>query len=369
MPSVVAFRFGEAGADPAHTVFVDGTTDGFRSLSHWPGNTTPAPFKRDLSTQICLAWAAASPSERAELLGDFNEVANNHFDTDGVLSVFAVLFPEIALQHRDLMERAAATGDFGIWTGADALALELTIMSITQHPQSPLAPRCATLKSNAARWELGYRWLLGELPALLDNPYSLAGLWSKQHERICREVAAIDGGSGPTVERHPALDLAVITSPDDLTAIALHHAAGELYRVLLIQPVVQPVFQLSVQPQRPDQAAAGLWRYRFCYRDESWFDTVHIRAQPRVDLDDALVQLRRRELAAFNSSPNDNSPGGTPAPANWWVGELAAPIVELRHSANNSGGGFGSDPTLSQDPPSRLAPAEVIDILVRCLSP
>ena len=72
------FLFSPVDADPARTLFVDGTEAGFRSLSHWPGNSTPPPLKRDLSTGIALAWAALSPPERERILGPFDRLANNH---------------------------------------------------------------------------------------------------------------------------------------------------------------------------------------------------------------------------------------------------------------------------------------------------
>jgi len=341
MVSAPAFRFGEAGAEPARTVFVDGTVDGFRSLSHWPGNTTPGPFKRDLSTQICLAWASAPSGVQEELLGAFDEVANNHYDTDGVLSVFTMVHPEIAVFYRDLLERTAATGDFAVWKGPDALALELTIMCVTSHPDSPLAYRCPPGMADAERWEAGYRSLLGELPALIKDPFALSELWAERHRLISQEVAAIDAGAGPEVTSHPELDLAVVTSPTDLSNIALHHAAGDLYRVLLAQP------------------GDDGWRYRFCYRAESWFDTVDIKAQPRVPLDDAMAQLQRRELAAGGHQ-------GRGGPA-WWLSPLETPLAELRHSDDSSINPFTNDPLLSKDAPSRLQPEEVTDVLCSCL--
>ena len=80
------FVFAPERADPARTLYVDGTEAGFRSLSHWPGNSTPPALKHDLSTGIALAWARLSPAERRGLLGSFSQVANNHYDTDGALS-------------------------------------------------------------------------------------------------------------------------------------------------------------------------------------------------------------------------------------------------------------------------------------------
>jgi hypothetical protein len=347
MASLVGFRYGSAGADPARTLFVDGTVDGYRSLSHWPGNTTPGPLKRDLSTQICLAWAEASSSEREALVGSFDEVANNHFDADGVLSAFSVLQPEISMAHHDLMVRTAATGDFSIWTGPDALALELTIMNVTSHPASPLAAELPADSSNATRWEAGYRWLLEQLPALLESPFALQSLWAERHERVCREIAAIDAGSGPRVERHAELDLALVSCAHDPTNIALHHAAGELYRVLLVQP--------------GDDGQ----RYRFCYRDESWFETVDIQAAPRVALDDVVAELERREQAA--AARHAPSSAARPAGVGWWAGTLTDPVVELRHGPGPSGDAFADDPLLSQDAASRLPPEEVFDVLSEAL--
>ncbi|HTE05162.1 MAG TPA: DUF6687 family protein, partial [Planctomycetota bacterium] len=84
-----SFRFCPRDADPSTTVFVDGTEPGFRSLSHWPGNTTPPALKDDLSTGIALRFARLSEAEQVRLLGTFEVVANNHYDTDGALSAFA----------------------------------------------------------------------------------------------------------------------------------------------------------------------------------------------------------------------------------------------------------------------------------------
>ena len=62
-------------------------------------------------------------------IGEFSVVTNNHYDADGALSLFTMLRPEVALPYRDLVMRTARAGDFAVWGGADALALELSIMS------------------------------------------------------------------------------------------------------------------------------------------------------------------------------------------------------------------------------------------------
>src|SRR5688500_16034076 len=63
-------------------------------LSHWYPNRTPAKFRADTSTEIALKFAAANPDH------DYL-VVNDHADTDGVLAVFALVWTELAVAHRD----------------------------------------------------------------------------------------------------------------------------------------------------------------------------------------------------------------------------------------------------------------------------
>src|SRR5262245_48989906 len=74
-------------------------------LSHWIPNSTPAQFKADTSTEICLRFIAAHP-------GGDELVVNNHVDCDGVLSTFVLLHPAVAYEHRRLLVEAATIGDF-----------------------------------------------------------------------------------------------------------------------------------------------------------------------------------------------------------------------------------------------------------------
>src|SRR5947207_12527040 len=73
-------------------------------LTHWQGNRTPSEFKADTSTEIALKFVA---SAEAAARWDDAIVVNNHFDTDGALSCWALLAPERALAERDLLIAAA----------------------------------------------------------------------------------------------------------------------------------------------------------------------------------------------------------------------------------------------------------------------
>src|SRR5262245_9061204 len=66
-------------------------------LTHWQSNRTPARYKADTSTEIALNFVVSR--EAVEQWA--NAVAvNNHFDTDGVLSVWTLLDPEKAFSRR-----------------------------------------------------------------------------------------------------------------------------------------------------------------------------------------------------------------------------------------------------------------------------
>ncbi|RKY19120.1 MAG: hypothetical protein DRQ55_11490 [Planctomycetota bacterium] len=336
------FRYGTEGADPARCLVVDGIADGFRSLSHWPGHGTPPALRHDLSTGIALAWARCSPAERLTLAGPFDEVANTHFDTDGVLSVFSVMRPDEALARAELLLAAAATGDFATWNGEHALAVELSIMALPSHPDSPLARALPADASDALRWERAYLWAIEHLPALLDDPWRYRPLWQPRFEQVSADIAALEADEadlGLELQTDAELDLAVVRTARPLSSIALHHAAGPRYRVLAVL--------------RGEDGP----RYRFCYRDESWFDLVSIHAAPRLPLDAAVAELQRREQRA----------GGQ---ARWWCDELSTPVVQLGHCdpAEARAAGFFLDPLDQPGPPSRLATEEVLDVLREALS-
>ncbi len=85
-------------------------------LTHWQGNRTPQRYKADTSTEVALKFVG-SP-EAVNRWADA-VVVNNHFDTDGLLSIWALLDPEQAMTHRDLLVAGAEAGDFDEWPALD----------------------------------------------------------------------------------------------------------------------------------------------------------------------------------------------------------------------------------------------------------
>ena len=123
---------------------VDGTVDNAIHFSHWHGNETPESVKADTSTETVLNVVAAP--NRAELTRSIDLVTNNHFDTDGVLSVWAMLTGERALELREPLIAAAEAGDFSEFSSVDGVRASIAIQgsdSPTDKSGSPLAQQLA----------------------------------------------------------------------------------------------------------------------------------------------------------------------------------------------------------------------------------
>src|SRR5881394_3933260 len=123
---------------------VDGTVDNAIHFSHWQGNKTPQSVKADTSTETVLNVVAAP--NRQELTRSIELVTNNHFDTDGLLSVWAMLTGERALPLRDKLIAAAEAGDFCELSSVDGVRASIVIQgsdSPTDKSGSPLAHQLA----------------------------------------------------------------------------------------------------------------------------------------------------------------------------------------------------------------------------------
>ncbi len=132
-----AYRFLDKGSvdlEGVAVAYVDttgssrGDEDAGIDLSHWYPNRTASEYRGDTSTEIALRFAAKNPDH--EYLP-----VNDHCDTDGVLSVFALAHPELAADHFDVLVAAAEIGDFSFW-GSDGGRRLYAGLSEVRHQQS-----------------------------------------------------------------------------------------------------------------------------------------------------------------------------------------------------------------------------------------
>ncbi|MBA3568933.1 MAG: hypothetical protein H0W28_06220 [Pyrinomonadaceae bacterium] len=153
------FELYHAGLDNVPKLSVDGTVSNSIHFSHWEGNQTPDEVRADISTEIALNLVA-SPNKQ-ELTQGIELVTNNHFDTDGVLSVWTVLTGERARDLREQLIPAAEAGDFSEFSTENGVRASIVIQGSDQaspnnETGSPLAAYLAgkEISDDAEAYEL-----------------------------------------------------------------------------------------------------------------------------------------------------------------------------------------------------------------------
>src|SRR5438128_5050400 len=251
---------------------VDGTVDNAVHFSHWNGNRTPQSVKADTSTEIALNVVAAP--NRAELTQGIDLVTNNHFDTDGVLSVWTMLSGERALELRDKLIPAAEAGDFCELRTEDAVRASIVIQgsdSPIDDAGSPLAQQLANEPVDDDR--RAYELVLPHVERVLTHTDEYESLWRDAWNRIAVALKSFANGSSRVDEDNEA-KLSIVTLAPEIfgpsgfrpafdtapfTAIS-HQAHGELF--LIATPL--------------DEG----WAYRIDYPYYSWAETV---VRPRIE--------------------------------------------------------------------------------------
>ncbi|HET7112818.1 MAG TPA: DUF6687 family protein [Pyrinomonadaceae bacterium] len=300
------FQFYSEALDDVPKLSVDGTVPKSIHFSHWQGNTTPAEVKADTSTEITLNLVA-SPN-RAKLTNEIDLVVNNHFDTDGVLSVWTVLNGERALEFRDLLVAAAEAGDFSEHSSDDGVRVSIAIQGADQASPnnisgSPLAGFLAG--QNIDDDERAYELVLPEVERLLSDINGYEALWSEGWRLVSEALDSFARGDSRVAE-HEASRISSITLAPGLSSPFMaigKHARGELF--VIATPT------------------SGGWYYRLDYPYYSWAETVVRPRIARRDFTNALVTLNDRERNRNGRWQTDNremtsavkflGTGGTPA--------------------------------------------------------
>lgn len=251
------------------------------TLSHWPVNSTPERYRRDTSTETALAWVEHHDPARVAGI-----VTNNHFDEDGLLSMFTVLEPRAALARRGLLADAARAGDFGIYRSREAARLCFTIESHVDPALSPL-PASALKGSESRRTAALYRHMLARLPRILGQPQAYRRYWREQDEHLDASEELVSSGR-LVIEEEPELDLAVVRIPE---GIALRRVLRYLSRE---QAQVHP-FAIHSATRCTRLVRLQGRRIEVQFRYESWLQVQSRRPALRVDLTPFCRWLNRHE--------------------------------------------------------------------------
>ena len=253
------------------------------TLSHWPNNQSPPALKRDTSTATAFAYLDAVDLHQA-----VPWVTNNHFDEDGLFSMYAVTDPEAALADRALLIAASFAGDFGVVTDRDAARLCFAVETLTDPEGSPLT---AEVFAEPDRVAALYTALLESLPAVLRDLHTgwprYGDLWALQDEHLTTSRALLADGIVTLVEA-PALDLAVVRIPP-------YQRRRTARRYLVDESAAVHPFAINSATQCSRILRVQGDHYEFEYRYESWVQLASRRVARRVRLDGLAARLNELE--------------------------------------------------------------------------
>jgi hypothetical protein len=249
------FQFVEdAYEGDAPAISCDGLVPGAAlDLTHWQGNRTPSRFKADTSTEIALNFVGSreAADQWAEAV-----VVNNHFDTDGLLSIWVLHDPAQATARRDLLVAAAEAGDFDEWPVQDrGLWLDAAIRA---------------LAGGAADDAVAYETVLPQLPDLIRRLDERRDLWGREWDDLQAAVAALESGR-LLAESHGAIGVMI-------------HPPGqpEAPGPLLARQFLPAARRYLLAFERGD----GRYDYRYERPHYAWADTV---VRPVLSQPDAEV--------------------------------------------------------------------------------
>jgi hypothetical protein len=275
--------YGDLGARP--NVIVDGPPQQSTvlTLSHWPNNDTPAELKRDTSTAIAFAYLDTPSLHREQSI-----VSNSHFDEDGLFSMFALVDPATALQHRELLVDASRAGDFGVFEHRDAARLVFTVEAFADSLVSPL-PKATFAVCERRRTARLYAAMLQRLSAILADLAGHAQWWQEQDEHLEQSLAWLADGV-VEIEERPDLDLALVRMPLDLPERTAR-------RYLRMERAPLHPFAIHQHTGCNRLLRIQGQRYELQYRYESWVQLSSHRPALRVSLEDLAATLNDRESA------------------------------------------------------------------------
>jgi hypothetical protein len=279
--------YSEALAD-VPKLSVDGTVDNSVHFSHWQGNKTAAELKADTSTEIALNLVTST--DRDQFTKNIDLVTNNHFDTDGMLSVWTVMTGESATKYRDVLIAAAEAGDFSEYSSADGVRISLAIQGsdqpIGEETGSPFARMLAgeDVDDDARCYEL----IMPRVEHLLTNINDYEPLWFEGWKKIVDALESFDRGSS-TVNEFKDSNVSLVTlAPDIFSGNGFNPTRHSAPYTAISKFAHGELFVIAVPSNEG-------WFYRVDYPYYSWAETVVRPKIERRNLTNALQSLNAKE--------------------------------------------------------------------------
>jgi hypothetical protein len=253
-------------------VIVDGRSNAATvlPLSHWPDSGTPEKYRADLSAQIVFRYLDDPEGPICEV------VSNNHFDEDGLVGLFCILYPKLGQQYRDVLIDVASAGDFGVFKERDAARISFVISAWSTPELSPLN-QGVFARPYPEVTAILYEELLVRLPNVIDKIDNLKRYWEEEDAFLGMTEEAINQKE-VTIEEFKDLDLAIVTvTKENFPDGPREHCPS------WVSSVVHPMALHNLTSCMKVLVIKGQ-RYELYYRYETWVDFVSRPLIKRIDL-------------------------------------------------------------------------------------
>jgi hypothetical protein len=277
-------------------VVVDGSPNDSTvlTLTHWPGIAQPAGLQADLSAEMAFLFNHRGERAPADV------VTNNHFDQDGLVAMFALVYPDAARRHEELLIDIAAAGDFGTYRLRDAARASMTIAAYADASRSPIAAELTGPYDEQC--EVLYRTLLELLPDLVTDIGRFEPLWADEDDDLTAGEIALANGT-ITVQEFADVDLAVVDIDPAERSRSGHRFGHDSYHgahPMALNNATSCFRLLQVHGRR----------YSYTDRYESWVQYRTRRPLPRVDLRPLAEELGAADSGTewLSSAPSALSP-------------------------------------------------------------
>ncbi|MDD0975020.1 DUF6687 family protein [Pseudomonas fontis] len=181
------------------------------TLSHWPDNKTPQRYKANLSTQSVFSYLKEGRNvEGAET------VTSDHFDLDGLASIYAFLSPTSAMKHQQLLIDVARLGDYSRGRSPQALKTAFALNALAAQVKLP-----GNIDADTALLHR-YKAVLPSVEQVLERTERFEHCYLEGLDHLERSERILSHHDMQLVE-YPEVDLAVFHLPAAISLAPLNY--------------------------------------------------------------------------------------------------------------------------------------------------
>ncbi|GAB2541761.1 DUF6687 family protein [Rufibacter soli] len=247
-------------------------------LSHWREAPTPAALREDTSAGMVLQ----ALKQQWTALDTYHSVTANHFDTDALVGVWALLHPTLALEQEQTLRQMAVIGDFrelDMEAPMAEKALQL-VCWINQEERNRFYPPFGAedLEENEVVASVPkFIYFLEALTAVLRQPGLFEKIWRPEYDLVLAGYAQMHGPQTQIIP-YGNLGLVVIHTPEPVHYYALFGPTAGYDLVL--------------------SCYAGN-RYELECKYTTWVDLESRPTLPRPNLQALAQELNAQETSGF----------------------------------------------------------------------